>query len=182
MHQTITPFLSSTNFFTTAPTFPTQIITLRQLHQSFPTENIPSLIATTPPASGSPEHQRLSLRNYRTRFHPAPFARIRHQKVLAAPLTARPRKPVRQTAALQIFPQVTLSVCRHRVCHPIRACIQPTRTPPRQPSLHTLLYHVLRHTPLWPPALIHRGPRHSVSNRCPSPGHASSHARNQGAS
>ena len=64
------------------------------------------------------------------RTHPAPLAQIRHQKVLAALLTARPRKTVRQNTALQIFPQVTLYVCRHRVYHPICACIEPTRAPP----------------------------------------------------
>ena len=31
---------------------------------------------------------------------------------------------------LQIFPQVTLYLCRHRVYHPICACIQPARTTP----------------------------------------------------
>ncbi len=44
------------------------------------------------------------------RPHPAPLARIQHQKVAAALLTARPRKTVRQNTALQIFPQVTLYV------------------------------------------------------------------------
>ena len=51
------------------------------------------------------------------RIHPAPFARIRFQKVLATLFAAPPRKPVRQNAALQIFPQVKLYLCRHRVYH-----------------------------------------------------------------
>ena len=42
----------------------------------------------------------------------------------------KPRKPVRRNAALQIFPQGTLSVSGHRVYHPICACIEPTRTTP----------------------------------------------------
>ena len=41
-----------------------------------------------------------------------------------------PRKPVRQNVALQIFPQVTLYICRHRVYYPSCAGIQPARAPP----------------------------------------------------
>ena len=101
------------------------------------------------------------------RTHPAPLALIRHQKVLATLLTAHPRKPVRQNTALQIFPQVTLYVCRHRVYHPICACIEPTRAPPRQPRLQILLRHLIRHTPRWPPALIHRCTRQLPAARFP---------------
>ena len=49
------------------------------------------------------------------RTHPAPRTRIRNPKAQATHLTARPRKPVRQNAALQISPHITLYVCRHRV-------------------------------------------------------------------
>jgi len=44
----ITPLLPKLNFLTTAPTFPTQIVKLHELYQSFPTENDTRLIATTP--------------------------------------------------------------------------------------------------------------------------------------
>ena len=69
-------------------------------------------------------------------------------------------KPVRQNVALHIFPQVTLYVCRHRIYHPICACIQPTRAPQRQPRLQILTHHLIRRTPFRPPALIYRGALH----------------------
>jgi len=54
---------------------------------------------------------------------------------------------MRQNGALQIFPQVTLYVLWHRVYHPIRACLEPTRALPQQPRLQILLHHLIRHTP-----------------------------------
>jgi len=49
------------NFLTTAPTFPTQIVKLHELYQSFPTENDTRLIATTPqPQAPSALHQKLA--------------------------------------------------------------------------------------------------------------------------
>ena len=43
----------------------------------------------------------------------------------------------------------------HHSPHEASACIQPACAPPRQPRFQTLLHHLLRHNPLWPPALIH---------------------------
>ena len=65
-----------------------------------------------------------------------------------------PRKPMRRNAALQIFSQVTLYLCRQRAYHPSCACIQPARAPPRQPPLQILLHYVIRHTPLWLATLL----------------------------
>ena len=49
------------------------------------------------------------------RTHPAPLVRERYQKVLAALLTARPRKPVHQNATLQKLSQAALVVGPHRI-------------------------------------------------------------------
>ena len=42
--------------------------------------------------------------------------------------------------------------------------------------------HLLRHTPLWPPALKHHSLLHSATASCAYPGHNSGHAHNQGPS
>ena len=63
--------LSTSHFHTTTPAFPTQIATLLYLRQSFPTDNTPRLIATTPPAPRAPCTNKLPETPRRT-THSAP--------------------------------------------------------------------------------------------------------------
>ena len=77
--------------------------------------------------------------------------------------------------------QITINVCPHRTHTQICACIQPTCAPRLQQRLRILPHHLVRRSPLWPPAFIHRGALHYAATDRDRPSQANGAAHNKGA-